>query len=511
MKHITKEAILLALILVLALFVRIWGANYDLPFIYHPDEPNYIIIIQNIFKTGDLNPHFFNYPSLFFYINALAYLPYYLIGKLLGIVHTPTDILAPISLAGGVTRAPMQTTVILGRIVTICFGTGLVGLTYFIGKQITGRKLAGLLAALMVAISSTNVLNSRMITPDTFVTFFSLASFLATLWAYQQGKTWQYIVCGLCVGLTASSKYNGGLVILPLLLVYFFQYGITAFKQPKLYLVLLFCGVGFFATTPFAILDSAKFLADLRYESIHYSTGHPGMEGNTLGWYLDYLWTTGGGLYILAIIEILRGIFIRSKKIILLSVYSLAYFIFICSFIVRNDRTILPLIPFLFLLAASFLVYLLDKANTLKQKKLRRGSIVIIVCLFIAGLTLPISKTITDTIKTTTVNSRETSRVWITNNLPPGAKIAIEPYSPFLNPSQFSIQGFGRIIVHTPEWYVEQGFDYLIFSQGMYGRFYFEPERYGQEIAQYNNLFEKFNPVKIFTDGDFEVRVYKVK
>ena len=511
MKRVNRESILIGTISLAALLVRVWGVNYDLPYIYHPDEPHYIIISQNIFKTGDLNPHFFNYPSLFFYINALAYIPYYLLGKLIGVFHTPNDILPPISLALGVTQAQMPTTVLLGRVITICFGVGTVGLVYFVGKQITGKTAVGVLASLMVAISPTNVWHSRLITPDTFVTFFSVASFLASILVYQQGKTWQYVVAGICVGLTVSSKYNGGLILLPLFLAHFFHYGKVAFKQSKLYLALLLCGVGFLATTPYAILDSAKFLTDLRFEARHYSTGHAGMEGNTLRWYLEYMWQTSGVIYILAVLEILRGIYLRSKEIILLSIFPIVYFAFISSFVVRNDRTFLPLTPFLFVLAASFLAYLISWASELQSKALCKLFISVIACLSFASLILPISKTLTDTIRVTTVNSRETARIWVNNNLPAGAKIAIESYSPFVDPSRFSVQGFGRMIDHEPEWYVEQGFDYLIFSQGMYGRFYREPERYESEVSQYDNLFGRFTLIKTFTDGGYEVRVYRVK
>lgn len=511
MKRVNRESILIGIILLTALSVRVWGASYDLPYIYHPDEPGYITISQNIFKTGNLNPHFFNYPSLFFYVNALAYIPYYLLGKLMGTFDTPNNILPPLSLAMGVTQAQMPTTVLLGRVITICFGVGTVGLVYFVGRQITGRTAVGVLASLMVAISPTNVWHSRLITPDTLVTFFSLASFLASILVYQQGKTWQYVVAGMCVGLTASSKYNGGLIVLPLLLAHFLHCGKAAFKQPKLYLALLLCGVGFLATTPYAILDSAKFLNDLRSEAQHYSTGHAGMEGNSLEWYLNYMWNTGGGLYLLAVLGILCGSILRPKETSLLSIFPLVYFAFISSFVVRNDRTFLPLTPFLFLSAAWFLVSLSDQLRTLQAKSLRRLILSVLASLAIAALALPISKTIADIQRLTTVNSRETARMWTDDNLPLGAKVAIESYSPFVNPSRFSVQGFGRMIEHEPEWYVEQGFDYLVFSQGMYGRFYREAERYRNETSQYDDLFGRFNLTIMFTDGGYEVRICRVK
>jgi 4-amino-4-deoxy-L-arabinose transferase-like glycosyltransferase len=511
MKRVNVEPALITLILFLSGLFRVWGLNYDLPYIYYPDEPGYITISQNIFKTRDLNPHFFNYPSLFFYINALAYVPYYLFGKLMGIFHTPSDILPPISLAMGVTQAQMPTTVLLGRIITVCFGVGTVGLVYLSGKQITDRTAVGVLASLMVTISPTNVWNSRLVIPDTFVAFFALASFLASVLVYQQGKTWQYVIAGICVGLTASSKYNGSLIVLSLVVAHFLRYGKAAFKQPKLYLALLLCGVGFLATTPYSILDSAKFLTDLRFEAQHYSTGHAGMEGNSLEWYLNYMWNTGGGLYLLAVLGILCGSILRPKETSLLLIFPLVYFAFINSFVVRNDRTFLLLTPFLFLLAAWFLVNLFDKLRTWQTRSLQRLFFTVLVSLAIAALALPISKTIADTRRLTTVNSRETARIWIADNLPPGAKVAIESYSPFVDPSRFSVQGFGRMIEHEPEWYIEQGFDYLVFSQGMYGRFYLEPEIYRSETSQYDNLFGRFNLIKMFTDGGYEVRVYKIK
>jgi hypothetical protein len=67
------------------------------------------------------------------------------------------------------------------------------------------------------------------------------------------------------------------------------------------------------------------------------------------------------------------------------------------------------------------------------------------------------------------------------------------------------------MIDHDPEWYSEQGFDYLIFSQGMYGRFYQEPQRYGSQVSEYDKLFGRFQSVRLFKDGGYEVRVYRVK
>ncbi len=40
-----------------ALLLRLWGLGFDLPYIFHPDEPDKIAMAQRMFATGDLNPH----------------------------------------------------------------------------------------------------------------------------------------------------------------------------------------------------------------------------------------------------------------------------------------------------------------------------------------------------------------------------------------------------------------------------------------------------------------------
>jgi 4-amino-4-deoxy-L-arabinose transferase-like glycosyltransferase len=508
-----NHIVLVSLIILIALFVRLWGITYDLPFIYHPDEPFFISIALTMLKTGDLNPHNFLNPALVIYINSLAYIPYYLLGKIFGVFHARSDLLPliPLPSAMGVTLSPMPTIILLGRIITVFFGVGTVGLTFLTGKQLTGKSAVGLLASLMVAISTVNVVHSRFVTPDTLVVFFVAAAFLAIVMVYQQGRLRYYLIAGLCIGFAASSKYYGGIMVLSLLFAHFLRYGKSGLKERNIYLALFLCGLGFLVTTPYALFDLSTFLTDLQKAGQTYATGHAGMEGNTLSWYLTFMWQTSGLISLLAILEILRGFYCRSKEIILLSFFPVVYFVFISRFIVRNDRTFLTLTPFLFLLAASFLVYLIERAGQIQSQALRRLSLLATASFLIVVLIQPVLKTTENLIQLSIVDSRESARVWINDNLPPGAKIAIESYSPFADSSLFTVQGFARIIDHQPDWYVENGFDYLVFGQGMYGRFYLEPERYSTEVSQYSSFFNQYTLLKRFIDGNYEVLIYKIK
>ncbi len=511
MKKFPWIFISICVILLISLFFRVWGVAFDLPYIYHPDEPTYICILQNIFKTGDLNPHFFNYPSLFFYINAVMYIPYFLLGKLAGVFAIRSDIAEPITLAAGVTLSPVPSSVLLSRMVTILFGVATVVLVYAIARQMTGDVKTGVFAALLLAIYPTSVNLSRYITPDTFLTFFASASVFFSLLVLKQGKLRYYILAGISIGLATSCKYNGAVIGLALLLAHVFRHGKASFRAWGIYVSILCIAATFLATTPYALLDFSKFMADVKFESIHYASGHFGMEGNTLIWYLTFLWQNGSIIFILAMAAIIYAFFHRSKEIILLSVTALAYFGFISSFAVRNDRTILPLIPFLLILAASFLGRILEKSRELRLINARKAATLILTCVSITAVILPLNTTIEDAFYLTRRDNREIARRWIVETLPRGSKIAIEAFSPFINPALFSIEGYLRIIDHDLKWYKENQFDYLVFSQGMYGRFFKEPERYPTQIKKYEAFFTQVDLVKKFPDKNFEILVYKLE
>jgi 4-amino-4-deoxy-L-arabinose transferase-like glycosyltransferase len=515
MKRVNKEVILISTILLIALSIRLWGISYDLPYIYHPDEPWPIRIAFNMLQSHNLNPHFFDWPSLIIYVNLFIEAIYYsstIVNKLMLGLGQPSGVMGPlVELTMGVTYTRVPIIVLLARLVTVGMGIGTILATIWAGKKLFRDIKVGALAGILMAVSLTNVSLNRFNTPDSYATFFLSAVFLASIYIYQEGRTSAYVITGICLGLAVSSKYNSGLIIVVFLVGHFLRTGWRGFKDYRLYLALCLGALAFIATTPYALLDFSAFSVNVLNVNSHYSTGHPGMEGNTLKWYLGYMWRTAGVFYALSVLAILRGIYSRSKELILLSIFPLVYFVFICMFTVRNDRTFLPLTPFLYLLAASFLAYLWNKANKIRLKVMRQSSFLAIICLVLAGLILTTSLTFKSTIQLTTINSRETARLWIDSNLPINSKIVIESYSPFVDISRFTVTGVGQMIDHEPEWYIEQGFDYMVFSQGMFGRYYREPERYKSQIIEYDNLFGQFPLIKKFTDGGYEVRVYRVK
>ena len=123
---------------------------------------------------------------------------------------------------------------------------------------------------------------------------------------------------------------------------------------------------------------------------------------------------------------------------------------------------------------------------------------------------IPLSSAVNEAIRLTAPDGRDTAREWIERNLPSGARIVIESYSPYIDPERFAIRSFYRANGEPPEWYVAQGFDYLVVSQQMFHRFYADPAQFSDDIAHYEALFRAFEMVKAFTDGGYEVRIYRI-
>jgi 4-amino-4-deoxy-L-arabinose transferase-like glycosyltransferase len=505
----------LAGIVVLAFSLRLWNIGFGLPYIYHPDEPRCIDSAQFLFKTGNLNPRALpntSSTSCVYVLNAAAYVPYYLAGKMLGVFHHRKDVPALEMLVMGTGRTSMPSTVLLGRTLTVLFGVGNVVLVFLIGRVLLGSPGAGLLAALMLAVSPTNVTHSRYITPDTFLVFFVLAAFWGAAHISRGGKLIHYALSGAAIGCAVSTKVNGVLVALPCLIAHFYNKGWRqGLRRPHLYVAIAAGAVGCLATTPFLLVNPGDVVRDILFEGRHYSSGHAGMEGDSFAWYVKYLWQVEGIAAVLMIAEVLRALYLRSKPTLFLAVYPVIWFLFIISFIVRNDRTLMPMTPFVFLLASSLLTAVGRWLGRSRWNSWAIPAMAICVSLVLARPLMRTVKDAKDAAALGVVDARETSRVWIEKNLPAKSRIAIESYSPFVDPTRFEIYAVGKIIDFPPETYMKDGFDYLVFSSRMYRRFLSDPKRYALEASRYDLFFKIFPLVKRFDDGGCEIRVCRVK
>jgi 4-amino-4-deoxy-L-arabinose transferase-like glycosyltransferase len=501
---------LLAAILLIALALRAWALDFGLPYLYHPDEPNKIESAQNIVKTGDLNPHYFRKPTLLIYANALLYVPYYAVGKARGDFSSPADIPGPERLTMGVGHIAAPGAVVMGRSLTVVVGVLGVLLTWLLGKRLFDRPEAALLSALAVAVSPVNVTQSHYIEVNAFLGTALLGVGWYSLGIYDLGRRRDYLLAGFLTGVAVSCKYPGVVVAIMPVAAHWLRSGRRLKPLGFLTQYFLAVPVGFFLFTPFALLDPVSFVLGAGSEAYHYASGHEGLEGMAPLWYLEYAARYEGPLTLLAVVGLVWALLRKLDRIVLMGVFVVAYYVFISCFQVRNSRTFLPITPFLFLLGCWLLVELADRVRYAIPSGRRAWAGVGLGLLTIVSLAVPLQEAIRFDQSLGQVDSRETARVWIEENLPKGSRVMIESYSPFVRPDEFQVDTTIRMTSHPPQWYSVKGYQYLVFSQGMYSRYFRDPKRYPQEVAEYQELFDRFPLVRKFEDGGYEVRIHAV-
>ncbi len=187
--------VLLGLLFIL---VNLPGVSWGTPSLWHPDE-----LIHRVIKA--LNGEWvfdetnFDYPSLPKYVM-------YGVGK---VVY---------ALGGS-----KQTFIISARLVSVILGGLTVGLVYRIVRLAGGNIPAGILAAFLLISNSQMAINARWAHNDLYLLFFITLSLYAVIHYSLSGqkRLWLYFSF-YCAGLAASSKYNGGSILLTPLIIFLF-------------------------------------------------------------------------------------------------------------------------------------------------------------------------------------------------------------------------------------------------------------------------------------------------
>ncbi len=496
-------------VLLVGLSLRLWGIPFGLPYLYHPDEGVPVSIALRILRTGDFNPGFFHWPSLLFYFNALVYLIYFWLGNLAGVFATPADLPFPDVEAMAVGEIARPEIFLLGRGLSAVIGTLSIIWVYWIAYRVSSNRVVAWVAALFMAVEPLGIKHSQFIRPDTYAIFFALWTTYFAIRIASDPRLRNYVLAGIGVGLTAASKYNVVLVFVTVLVAHILRFGMRGFVRKEIYVAGLVGVLAFLVTTPYAWLDLPQFLriGPLDASKI-YATGHPGAEGNTLLFYPQFLWQTQGWVLLLALAGILLAFWNRKAEALVALCFPLIYYVFINFYIVHFDTTILPVVPYLIIFSAWFLWYIINQISRLLQVSPVIQNAVLFG-LVIGMAWFPLRTAMANNTRLLQPDGREAARQWIDANLPHGTRIALESYSPYLDRNKFVIEGLFGIQDHPAEWYVANGFEYLVFSQGVYARYFADPARYEQEVSRYTELFNRFPQIARFNDNGYEIRVHK--
>src|SRR4051812_4766781 len=200
-RHLARVA--LPLTLVIAALLRLWALRQGVPFAVQVDEPEVLLRAVRMMRTGDLSPHFYDYPTLYMYLQAIVAALRFLIGAMRGEW-------------AALAQAPPEAFYVWGRALTALFGTATVWIVYRAGTR--WDEGTALLAAIMFAVMPLHVRESHFILTDVPATFFVMLTLLLALRAHERATPWTFALAGAAAGLAAGTKYNGGVaIVIPLI------------------------------------------------------------------------------------------------------------------------------------------------------------------------------------------------------------------------------------------------------------------------------------------------------
>lgn len=344
MKQGTLNRSLVLGLLLVAAVCRFHGLNWDQQIAAHPDERYIIDVATGLSLWDRLNP--FEASPEFSY----GHLPLYL----LVVVRS---------------FAPNQDPLLLARGLSAAFDVGTVGLTYALGRRLSGERV-GLLAGACLALTVAHVQQAHFYTADTLLAFFTVATVLSAVRFAQQGNQRDAWLMGATAGLAVGTKAAGALLVLPVAAVLWSrQWG----RRRALAACGLALAVCFTIASPFALAHVTTFLRNLSTQSAivsgRYDVPYTRQYQGTMPYLYPLLqqvrWGTGyvlglsaaGGL-IRTLLRAARGETSTSAWTLL--AWTLPFLGFVGGLYAKFPRYLLPVLPICVVWAAELVISLAD-------------------------------------------------------------------------------------------------------------------------------------------------------
>ena len=470
-------SIALGIVVVIAAVLRLWSITFGVPMVQYPDEPNILTPALTMVAQRDLNPHWFVYPGLILYIETLVVVA---VKALSHLVALSTDTIVALEY-------------VLGRLAMAAFGIATVGLVGAIGHRLARRRraLVGLVAAGMLAVSLLLSTDAHYLKPDVPTAFFTALTLWFTLDAIEHGRMRNWLLAAAAVGFAAAFKYTGvAVALVPAIAMLTLPGGWRGWllRWRTMLLMAVVAVTVFLAFDPGAILTPRDFYQQaIVYNDHHYSTGHPGSEGsNTWLWYLEMLWSSGIGptlapLVMVGVLDEAWRTARRDRLAPLLLVFPLLYYLDSSRYLVRFDRQMIPILPFLALIGAVWL----DRVQVPRLPTAARGGL---VALALVAFAVPAVVAAQWDVEIGKTDTRYPALAWVEANLPPGSVVAREWYTPPL-----ADHGFQDIYIRSAyeqpvAWFDATHVQYLLVSSFMYQRYLDAPQQYPDQAAFYRKL-----------------------
>ncbi len=416
-------AVLFLALLALAAALRFHGIGFGLPALNDPDELMFELGATRMLTSATLNPGWFGHPAtITMYVLALVNSTVFGVGWLLGFFTDPTGFLQAIYKDPGIVILP-------GRIAMAVFALATIWQVWRMGRDLAG-PLAGLLAALLLALSPVHITYSQIIRSDMVGTVFMLMTVSAALRIARDGKAADYGWAALGLALAVASKWPfaiAGIAVAGAVCVRIREDRFPSAEWRKFGGFLLLAPLFLLTISPYLLLDYETVVRNLSGEA---RTQHLGATGGGFldngWWYLSGPLINGLGLagFLLAAGGVV--LFARRRTIgwVILPVL-VGQILIICLPSLRWERWILPMLPLL-ALAAGFAGAAITR--TVSERWPSPGPARVATGLLVAApfLLLPAAWA---NAEARTHDTRQAATRWATKHIPPGSVVMVEHFA----------------------------------------------------------------------------------
>lgn len=461
----------LIVILAVAAAARLWYLTAGVPHAVGIDEPQVVDRAIRILRTGDWNPHLFDYPTLVIYFHAGVAILRFLWGALEGEWR---------SLDGFTIEAIYA----WARVAAACLGIATVWITYRLGSDLVSRGV-GLLAAAQLAVRPMHVRESHFVLTDVPMTLLTTSALWMTTRAMRLGTARAYGWAAALCGLAAAAKYTGGVAIVAVLAAWLVRERRAPGAGLKLAAIAGGAAAAFLIAAPYTVLDMPAFLDGFAAQFARFAVPPPGGDP---AWrlYLKHLSPAGAkhtiplGLAGLALMLVRP----RSRPLAIPFVaFALAYFYVIASHAHVFGRYALPLIPVLTIAIAVIVLEML--AALPRIPALRRPALQPVLAGVLFGLILwpSADAAVAWLDQSKRPDTRTLAADWLKAHAPKGTRVAVENSGPtYLEAAGMRVVGTELLLDRPLEWLRARA-DYLVISGA-------DPERYAGYIDAGPTVFQ---------------------
>jgi hypothetical protein len=386
---------------------------------------------------GILNPHFADWPHLYFYVAAAWLAPL----RLIGLVQDP---------ASGYLWI---------RVLDALLGTLTVLLVFEFGRRAYGW-LAGFFGAAALAVAFLHVRDSHFATLDIPLTLACTATLYIAYRTIQSGGLRPLVLNGLSLGVAASLKYNGALVFAGIAAAQTIRARAGSIEWQRLLARLgLIAAIGVVTlalTSPFLVLDPGMTQHGIGYIFTHLGRA----TAPAIGWVqlsLALWYGIDPVLLLVAVCGIAHAAWRRQPADLIILTFLLVYFVLIGAGRSVFLRYADPMIPPLLLLGGRALAALVERSTRGQERRLALLAALVLV------VVAPVVHDVRYDLLIQQTDTRTLAFEWLAQHVPAGSRTAV-PYMAGPAHDQAMIEG-GKHSHGATDFYVASFLDSRLETQ----------------------------------------------